>query len=213
MKLVVRTLRSLVALVALAAFAPSVLSAQGVTTGSLTGVVTDQGGAPVAGASVIAIHLPSGSNYEATTRADGRFLMPGMRVGGPYSVTVAYQGSGTAFEPFSQDDVMVNLGVATDLPITVRAIAVTETVTVTASTSEVFSSTRTGAATTVVLQQIEALPNLSNRLENFTRLTPQATSRSTARRSTTRSASARAAPPANAPASHRFRRGRSSRFR
>ncbi len=174
MKLVVRTLRSLVALVALVAFAPSVLSAQGVTTGSLTGVVTDQGGGPVSGANVIAIHLPSGSTYEATTRADGRFLMPGMRVGGPYSLTVVYQGTGNAFEPFTRDDVMVNLGVATDLPVTVRAIAVSETVTVTASTSEVFSSTRTGAATTVVLQQIEALPNLSNRLENFTRLTPQA---------------------------------------
>ena len=174
MKLVVHTLRSLVALAVLLAFASSGVSAQGVTTGSLAGVVTDQGGAPVAGANVIAIHVPSGSTYEATTRADGRFRVPGMRVGGPYSVTVAYQGTGNAFEPFTSDNVMVNLGVATDLPITVRSIAVTETVTVTASTSEVFSSTRTGAATTVVLEQISNLPNVSNRLENFTRLTPQA---------------------------------------
>jgi hypothetical protein len=117
----VHTLRSLVALAALVAFAPSVLSAQGVTTGSLTGVVTDQGGGPVPGANVIAIHLPSGSTYEATTRADGRFLRPGMRVGGPYSLTVVYEGTGNAFEPFTRDDVMVNLGVATDLPVTVRA--------------------------------------------------------------------------------------------
>jgi Carboxypeptidase regulatory-like domain len=167
-------LRSLVAGMALLALTASDALAQGVTTGSLAGLVTDQGGAPVAGASVIAIHLPSGSNYEATTRADGRFVMPGMRVGGPYSVTVAYQGTGNAFEPLTQDNVMVNLGVATDLPITVRSIAVTETVTVTASTSEVFSSTRTGAATTVVLEQIANLPNVSNRLEQFTRLTPQA---------------------------------------
>ena len=71
MKLVVHTLRSLVALAALVAFAPSDVSAQGVTTGSLAGVVTDQGGAPVSGANVIAIHVPSGSTYEATTRSDG----------------------------------------------------------------------------------------------------------------------------------------------
>ena len=174
MKLVVRVLGPFVLLVAVLAGLSSTSYAQGVTTGSLTGVVTDQGGQPVAGANVIAIHLPSGSNYEATSRGDGRFVIPGMRVGGPYSVTVAYQGSGNAFEPFSQDDIVVNLGVATDLPVTVRSIAVTETVTVTASTSEVFSSTRTGAATTVVLEQIANLPNLSNRLENFTRLTPQA---------------------------------------
>ena len=174
MKLVVRALRPLALLVALLVGLPSTLLAQGVTTGSLAGVVTDQGGQPVSGASVMAIHIPSGATYEATTRSDGRFLMPGMRVGGPYSITVAYQGTGNAFEPLTQDNVTVNLGVATDVPMTVRSIAVTETVTVTASTSEVFSSTRTGAATTVVLQQIENLPNLSNRLDNFTRLTPQA---------------------------------------
>ncbi len=174
MKLVVNSSRCLIALAALLAFVPAGAGAQGVTTGSLAGLVVDQGGAAVAGANVIAIHVPSGSTYEATTRSDGRFLVPGMRVGGPYSVTVAYQGTGTAFEPFTKDDVVVNLGVATDLPVTVRAIAVTETVTVTASTSEVFSSTRTGAATTVVLEQIANLPNVSNRLENFTRLTPQA---------------------------------------
>ena len=46
--------------------------AQGVTTGSIAGIVTDASGAPVAGASVIAIHTPSGTNYEATTRSDGR---------------------------------------------------------------------------------------------------------------------------------------------
>jgi len=80
MKLVVRALRPLALLVALLVGLPSTLLAQGVTTGSLAGVVTDQGGQPVSGAGVIAIHLPSGSTYEATTRGDGRFLMPGMRV-------------------------------------------------------------------------------------------------------------------------------------
>jgi hypothetical protein len=57
-------------------------SAQSVTTGSINGIVTD-GQKPVAGASVIAIHEPSGTSYEATSRADGRFSIPNMRVGGP----------------------------------------------------------------------------------------------------------------------------------
>src|SRR5262245_32201758 len=122
-------------------------AAQGVTTGAVAGVVTDDQQRPVAGASVIAIHEPSGSTYETTTRADGRFSIPGMRVGGPYTVTVAFTGAGTAaFEPFTQSDVQVNLGVATDLPISVRAIAVQETITVTAQSDTVFSSARTGAA-------------------------------------------------------------------
>lgn len=175
MKFVVHTLRSLVALAALVAFAPSVVSAQGVTTGSLTGIVTDQGGAPVVGANVIAIHLPSGSTYEATTRADGRFSMPAMRVGGPYSVTVAYGGSGgAAFSPVTKDDVTVNLGVSSDLTFTTEAISVQETVTVSGTVDPVFSSSRTGAATSVGREEIAVLPTLSGRLSDITRLTPQA---------------------------------------
>ena len=88
----------------------------------------------VAGASVIAIHLPSGTTYETTTRADGRFIIINMRVGGPYSVTVAYTGTGAAaFAPETQDNIEINLGVATDLDVRRASnIAVTETVTVTA---------------------------------------------------------------------------------
>jgi hypothetical protein len=148
--------------------------AQGVTTGSMSGLVSDQSAQPVAGASVIAIHLPSGTTYETTTRADGRFLIPGMRLGGPYSVTVSYQGTGTAFEPATVDDAVVNLGVSTDLPITVRQIALAETVTVVASSSEVFSSTRTGAATVITRADVATLPTVSARISDITRLTPQA---------------------------------------
>jgi Carboxypeptidase regulatory-like domain len=136
--------------------------------------VTNASGAPVAGASVIAIHTPSGTNYETTTRADGRYFIPNMRVGGPYVVTVTYVGTGTAFEPYTNENVTVNLGVTADVNVTVKNIAVEESVTVTASTDAVFSTQRTGAATTVSRDMIQNLPNVSNRLENFTRLTPQA---------------------------------------
>jgi hypothetical protein len=149
--------------------------AQGVTTGQIAGIVTDAQQQPVAGASVIAIHEPSGTSYEATTRADGRFSIPNMRVGGPYTVTVAYTGAGSAaFEPQTVQDVIVNLGVATDLPITVRPIAVQETVTVTAQSDTVFSSARTGAATSVSREEIATLPTVSGRINDITRLTPQA---------------------------------------
>lgn len=148
--------------------------AQGVTTGQIAGVVVDAQKQPVAGANVIAIHEPSGTTYEATTRADGRFSIPNMRVGGPYSVTVAYTGGGAAaFEPQTRTDVTVNLGVATDLNFEVRGITVTETVTVTAQTDTVFSSARTGAATSVSREELATLPTISGRLDSITRLTPQ----------------------------------------
>jgi hypothetical protein len=149
-------------------------SAQGVTTGALAGTVVDQQKQPVEGASVIAIHLPSGSSYEGATRADGRFFIPGMRVGGPYSVTIAFVGTGTAFEPSTQDNITVSLGVATDLNFAVQSIAVQETVTVTAQSDTVFSSSRTGAATSVTRAELATLPTVSGRLGDITRLTPQA---------------------------------------
>ena len=113
---------SLLALCAL--LVPAVAGAQGVTTGVLSGVVSNVQGQPVAGASVIAIHDPSGTVYETTSRADGRFSLPGMRVGGPYSVTVNYvgTGAGTAFEPRTITDLQVTLGNATDVPVQVNMV-------------------------------------------------------------------------------------------
>jgi outer membrane receptor protein involved in Fe transport len=147
---------------------------QGVTTGSISGLVTDNQQRPVAGASVIAIHEPSGTTYEATTRADGRYSINGMRVGGPYAVTVNFVGQGTAFEPKTVEGVAVNLGVATDVNVQVTTISVQENVTVTAVVDPVFSSGHTGAATTVSRDQIATLPTLNGRINDVTRLTPQA---------------------------------------
>jgi Carboxypeptidase regulatory-like domain len=169
----VRTLAILA--VCLIAWPATRVFGQGVTTGALNGIVTDEQMRPMAGAGVIAIHLPSGTSYEATTRSDGRFTIPAMRVGGPYSVTVTYtSGAGTAFEPQTQEDITVQLGVAADLTFRVRAIAVQETVTVTASPDPVFSSSRTGAATSVGRTEIAMIPTLNGRIGDVTRLTPQA---------------------------------------
>ena len=174
--------RFALALLALCALAwpTGFASAQGVTTGAMVGIVTNDQQQPISGASVIAIHLPSGTTYEATTRGDGRFSIPGMRVGGPYSVTVSYTGTGggTAFQPETQEDVTVTLGIATDVNFTVRSIAVQEVVTVTATLDPVFSSTRTGAATAVMRAEIATLPTITGRIGDITRLTPQASGNS-----------------------------------
>jgi hypothetical protein len=164
--------RLVLSLVTVGAFAVTA-SAQ-VTTGSLNGKVQNEKGEGVAGASLIAIHLPSGTTYETTSRADGRFIIINMRVGGPYSVTAAFTGTGTAaFAPETQENVEINLGVATDLVFNVKPIAVTETVTVTAESSAVFSSARTGAATAVNRETLATLPTVQGRISDFTRLTPQ----------------------------------------
>jgi hypothetical protein len=167
-------------LAVLALLSPSTpVSAQGVTTGAITGIVLNADKTAVVGAEVIAIHLPSGTSYESRSRSDGRFSILGVRVGGPYSVTVTFSGgAGTAFQPETQDGIAVNLGVSADLTFTVRNIAVQETVTVTATVDPVFSSARTGASTSVSRDEIAELPTISGRISDLTRLTPQASGNS-----------------------------------
>ena len=94
-------------------------AAQGVTTGSMGGVVTDAQGAVVPGATVIAIHEPSGTSYEAVTQADGRFAILGMRVGGPYKATAELTGFGTQ----TKDALSVTLGTSTDVEFTLSVAA------------------------------------------------------------------------------------------
>jgi len=163
---------ALVALVAAVAPArPAV--AQGTTTGAITGLVLDMQKNPVVGAAVVAVHLPSGSTYEGVTREDGRFAIPNMRVGGPYSVAVSPgTGGGRAFQAQKQDHVTVNLGAATDLTFTVQP-AVTEEVNVVGQSDPVFNPARTGAATTVTREALATLPTIAGRLNDMTRLTPQ----------------------------------------
>lgn len=74
------------ALTALVAMYGGVAFAQE-TTSSLRGEVTSEAGAPVAGASVVITHVPTGSKSETVTNDNGLFSASGLRVGGPYTVT------------------------------------------------------------------------------------------------------------------------------
>jgi hypothetical protein len=149
---------------------PAVAAGQGVTTAAVTGQVTDIPGDPLANVTVTAVHEPSGSRYGGVTRADGRFTIPGMRVGGPYTITASRIG----YESQTQEQVTLNLGVATDVRFTLRETAVAlEGVTVVGTRDAIFSSDRTGAATSVPREGIEALPSISRRIEDYARLTPQ----------------------------------------
>jgi hypothetical protein len=146
------------------------LRAQGVTTGSVMGQVTAENGNPVPGASVIAVHAPSGTTYQGLSRADGRFIIPGMRVGGPYTITVSFIG----YQTQTREGVTINLGVATDMNFVMTEAALAlEGITVTGQRGAVMSSERTGAATAVGSEVMSTLPVISRRIEDFARLTPQ----------------------------------------
>lgn len=165
------TLRSRLPVAALLwATAFASVGAQGVTTAAIAGTVTGQGEAPIANAIVSATHVPSGTRYGTTTRADGRFAIAGMRVGGPYDIQVRAIG----FAPKVLSGVNLDLGVTTDLKFSMNPTLVRlDAVAITAEGGQM-SSARTGASTAVSGDALSAFPTIGRVITDFTRLSPQA---------------------------------------
>lgn len=155
----------------LLAAASTTLAAQGVTTASIFGKLTDEGsGEPLIGATIQAVHTPSGTTYGNVTDVDGFFRIPGMRVGGPYIITTTYVG----YEPVVKDGVYLQLGQAFQFSPKMGTSAVQlEGVEVISSRSDLFNGEKNGQETTVTEEAIAALPTISRSIGDFTRLTPQ----------------------------------------
>ena len=136
--------------------------AQGVTTATISGQVKSKNGEGLPGANVVALHVPSGTTYGSASRADGRFTLPGMRIGGPYKISVSFIG----YQDFSEEGIMLALGQNFALdPVLVETGLELQEISVTAN--NLLNDERTGAST-----------NISRSISDFTRLTPQANGRS-----------------------------------
>ncbi|HEV8358279.1 MAG TPA: carboxypeptidase regulatory-like domain-containing protein [Gemmatimonadales bacterium] len=149
---------------------PSPLYSQGVTTAAVAGLVTDQAGAPLTSATVVAVHGPSGTRYSAVTRAGGAYTLPNLRVGGPYRVTFAAIG----FAPRSQDSVFLSLGqdFRLDMKLTRQVTQLAE-LQVTGEKDEVLNAGRNGAATFINPTQVALIPSIKRSTRDLTRLDPR----------------------------------------
>lgn len=141
--------------------------AQTITTGALSGEVIDQQGGVLAGATILAVHTPTGTTYEATTQADGRYQIVNVRVGGPYAMTAKMPG----FKDETISDVNVALGEDEEVDMELELATVTEAVTVTADVP-LINTTRAGTASNVRTEALEALPTVLRSLADFARLDP-----------------------------------------
>lgn len=143
--------------------------AQGSTTAALNGVVTDENGSALPGANVIAVHMPSGTQYGITTRSDGKFNLYGLRTGGPYEITVSFVG----FTSKTLTDVFLTLGqnLRVDFVLTEKALELNE-LTVTAEKNSILSEGRTGSSQNVSLKQIEEVPTINRNFQSFAKLSP-----------------------------------------
>jgi hypothetical protein len=137
-----------------------------VTTSSISGAVTDDKGEPLPGATIVAIHVPSGTKYGSITNTSGRYTLPAVRVGGPYSVTATFVG----FKDVIREGVITNLGTTANVDFKLTEEGKTlEEIKVTSSRTDIFSSERTGAATSFGRDAINSLPTLARTMGSITK--------------------------------------------
>lgn len=151
------------------------------TTSEIQGVVTDSKNTPLIGATITAVHLPTGTKYVTSTRKDGRYNLANVRVGGPYTITSSFIG----FQEQKQQDVFLNLGTAfkADYSLVNSSSSLSEVTVSGRRSDKVFSKSRTGSAEVITRQQIDRLPAANRSIQDFTRLTPTANGSSFAGRS------------------------------
>ena len=141
-----------------------------ITTSSMAGKVTldDENGEEVIGATVVAVHEPSGTRYTAVTNTTGRFSINGMRTGGPYEVTVSYIG----FQPKTIKGITLQLAETYNLAVWLSEDANELAEVVISGKASKFAGEKTGASTNITSAQITALPTVSRSITDVTRLSP-----------------------------------------
>ena len=155
--------------VALLLMLSSAVMAQ-ITTSSMAGKVTfdDANGEEVIGATIVAVHEPSGTRYTAVTNVSGRFSIQGMRTGGPYEVTVSYIG----YQPRVVKGVTLQLAETYNLSVSITEDATELAEVVVSGRASKFAAEKTGASTNITSAQIVNMPTVSRSITDFTRLSP-----------------------------------------
>ncbi len=142
--------------------------AQGSTTARITGLVSS-GGEVLPGATVVAVHTPTGAEYGTVSNTEGRFTLNNLNVGGPYRITTKFVG----YQASVNENIFLSLGQTLNLELELEESSV-ELEEVVVTSNNVFDGTRTGNETTISEETITNMPTVERGLNDYTRLTPQA---------------------------------------
>lgn len=154
----------IVALAAAPVFAQS-------TSAGVGGQVTGANGQPVAGAEVTITHVESGTVSRASTDASGRYNARGLRVGGPYTITVNKAGEGAK----TQEGVYLELNQVSTVNATLGgSVTNIDTVQVIGDASAfLFDSNNKGVGTSISGRQLETAVSGNRSLDDVARLDPR----------------------------------------
>ena len=128
-----------------------------VTTSSMSGKITDVDGSTVAGATVVAIHTPSGSQYYSITDNNGLYRIQNMRPGGPYTIEVSLLGFGTNTQ--KGIELMLAENFVHNVQLKEESIVIDELVVAADGATSTMKSERAGSVTSLnILTGFERLP-------------------------------------------------------
>jgi hypothetical protein len=140
-----------------------------ITTSSILGKVSENGGEGIPGATVMAVHTPSGTKYGTVTSEDGRYRLVNLRVGGPYVIRVTFIGYGDQ----ETNNVFLRLGESQTYNFGVQENTTTLNE-VEVLADDVINRTRTGAATAIDSEKLRSLPTITRSTADYVRLNPMA---------------------------------------
>ena len=112
-----------------------------ITTSAISGVVKNQKGEVLVGATVQAVHSPTGTEYKSQTSKSGTYVFPAVRPGGPYIISVSFIG----YNKIEIQDINTSLGITSNLDFTlVDQTESLKEVLITGTKNNIFSNTSTG---------------------------------------------------------------------
>ncbi len=151
-----------------------------VTTSSMSGNIKDDKNQEVVGATVVAVHVPSGTQYYALTDQSGSYRIHNMRIGGPYSVKVTFLG----YSDVSREGMVLKLGenFVLDVNLKEEVLILGESVVTAKTKNPILNSEKSGTSINMGSRELTQLPTISRSITDFTRLTPQANGTSFAAR-------------------------------
>lgn len=146
------------------------------TAAAISGQVVNSSGQPISNATVTIVHEPSGTTKIVKTDAEGRYNSQGMRVGGPFDVTVSKDGMQSA----ERDDVYLQLAQDTAINLIMmpsdQSAEDLGTISVTANAlAQTFSPYNKGTGTSVSQRELEAMPTPGRSIQDIVRLDPRVT--------------------------------------
>ena len=142
-----------------------------VTTSTISGIVKTEKGETLPGATVQVVHVPTGTKYGASTNLSGKYVVPAVRVGGPYKVIVSFVG----FNQNEQSDVNTSLGVTTNIDVVLveSSTSLKEVVVTGGGRNSTFSKERTGASQQFSRRELQAIPITGARtIDGITKYNP-----------------------------------------